>query len=117
MTVTNNINNVGVPVTQSSQLISVLLGMEVNPTWASSSHGFLDGYAGLGLLPSFIFTGRGGADGGSTYFGLLFEGSAGVRFHIYKAISLDVGVSEIVGTIQGSSAAGFGVNGGLRIAQ
>jgi hypothetical protein len=72
---------------------------------------------GLGALPSFIFTGRGGADSGSTYFGLLGDIDAGARFKILKRVQLDVGVMQTIGSVNGSGAQGFGVNGGLRIEQ
>jgi hypothetical protein len=115
LSVNDSSNGEGVPITQSSQLISIRLGVEVNPTWAQGS--WVQGYAGFSLLPSFLFTGRGGADLGSTDFGMLAGLAVGARFPIYKSFSLDVGAMQTVGWMNSSSASGFGFNGGLRIEQ
>jgi hypothetical protein len=92
LSVVNQNDGTGIPITQSSQLVSILLGIEANPTWLHAS--WVSGYVGLGALPSFIFTGRGGADSGSTYFGLLGDIDAGARFKILKRVQLDVGVMQ-----------------------
>ncbi len=105
----------GFPIvaTQSSQLVSIRVGAEYDPLHFSSP--WFNPYLGVSLLPSFIFTGRGGADPGSTYFGLPVDVNLGVRMALFSGWFLDLSAIETLGSINGSSASAFGLNGGLRV--
>ena len=67
------------------------------------------------LLPSMVLTNRTALDQGNNYFGVPVEFGVGSLVALTKTFGLDLGVTETLGSINGSSISGMGVNALVRL--
>jgi hypothetical protein len=108
-------------VNENVQLLSLRVGAEYAP--AKLSNKYVAPYVSAALLPSAAFEPSSAFNNnGDTYFGIPVEFTAGGRVQL-DSLGLHLSGAEFVlaavgtaGTIDHSSVAGFGINGGFRLA-
>jgi hypothetical protein len=72
-------------------------------------------YVSGALRPALIVTRRSAFDDGVSQVGIPFEAGAGAVVRIVKPVSLDLGVSQVFGSVQDSDMKGFALHAGVRV--
>jgi hypothetical protein len=113
---TGTINTGGVSVAQdqNAYVMNLRVGVAYQP-WLLLGDSLIP-YVSATVLPTVLMTKQSAFDDGVSDTGVPFELGAGTTFRVSKPVSLDVGVSEELGTVQSSNFKGFGVRAGVRVA-
>jgi hypothetical protein len=104
---------------QTVQLVSIRLGGEYAPQ--SLKTRFFSPYLGVAAMPSFGLAGRSVYTDGDIYFGVPLEASLGIQAPLsalgmhWPGTELNLGAVGTTGTVNHSSVAGLGVQGGIRM--
>jgi len=100
---------------QLAYLASIRLGLEWAPLSLATRR--FRPYIGGNLLPTMMLTNRSALDSaGTSDFGLPVELGAGSLVLISETLSVNLGVTEVLGKVADSNLTGFGMNAGLRVA-
>lgn len=105
--------------TETADFFSARIAAEYTPPALEGKA--LEPYIGAGILPTFAVTGRSSFDDGKLYFGVPGELTLGSRLRMtsigipWQNAGFDLGVVGTVGSVDHSSFAGFGINGGVRV--
>ncbi|MGZ3731651.1 MAG: hypothetical protein ACXVCG_20680 [Bdellovibrionota bacterium] len=106
-------SGINVPQTENGYVTTLRLGATYSP-WSLMSDRLVP-YVSGALLPSMLITHRSSFDDGTNDTGVPFEFGAGALISAYKTLSVDLGITETLGSVQQSDFKGFAVRAGLRM--
>jgi hypothetical protein len=106
-------SGLSVPLDQNGYITTVRLGAAYSPRafWGDR----LTPYVSAAALPSMLVTRPSAFDDGVNDTGVPFELGAGTLIRVSHPVNLDLGVSQVLGTVQDSDFKGFAVRAGVRM--
>ncbi len=102
-----------IPQSQTGYITMLRLGVTYSP-WRFMEDKLVP-YGEALLLPTLFLSKSTTFDGGDSQIGIPFSIGAGALYRFTKSFAVDLGLTEVLGSVQGSSYTGFGVHGGIRI--
>ncbi len=106
-------SGINIPQSQNGYITMLRAGVTYSP-WLFFGDKLVP-YGEALLLPTLFLSKSSAFDDGTSQFGVPVSIGAGTIYKFSKSFALDLGLTGVLGSVQGSNYNGFGVHGGIRV--